>query len=51
MKLGFTLNQIAVVACILVGSVAMSAMLMRYPGLIEMQCGTEGCRIVIDGRS
>lgn len=51
MKLGFSLNQIAVAALVVVGLVTIGAIFARYPGLIDMQCGSSGCRIVIDGRS
>ncbi len=50
MKLGFTLNQIAIAALACVGVVVLSAVFSKYPGLIELQCTPDGCRVVIDGR-
>lgn len=50
MKIGFRFNQVAVTALIVVGVIATGAMTSRYAGLIELQCGSEGCKAVIDGR-
>lgn len=51
MKLGFTVNHIAILAVVSVGIVILSAVFSKYPGLIELQCNSDGCHIVIDGRS
>ena len=51
MKLGFGLNQIAVAALLVVGGITVAAMFSGYTGLIELQCSSEGCRVVIDSRS
>lgn len=51
MKTGFRFNQIAVTALIIVGVIVIGAMTSRYAGLIELQCGAEGCKAVIDGRT
>ena len=50
MKLGFKFNQIAIAALIIVSAIAFGAMASGYTGLIELQCGSQGCRFVIDGR-
>jgi hypothetical protein len=40
------------VAAILVGGfVSTVALSSQFEGLVEMQCGSEGCGVVIDGRS
>ncbi|MEM9487122.1 MAG: hypothetical protein AAGA83_25910 [Cyanobacteria bacterium P01_F01_bin.116] len=51
MKLGFTFNQIAILAVLSVGVVILSAVYSKYPGLIELRCNSDGCHVVIDGRS
>ncbi|MFG6100543.1 hypothetical protein SPB21_35220 [Leptothoe sp. ISB3NOV94-8A] len=51
MKLGFTVNHIAIIAVASVGIVILSAVFSKYPGLIELQCNSDGCHVVIDGRS
>ena len=51
MKLGFTVNHIAILAVLSVGIVILSAVFSKYPGLIELQCNSDGCHVVIDGRS
>lgn len=45
------LRPIAITALVVVGLVAMGAIFVQYPGLIEFQCSAKGCRVVIDGRS
>ena len=47
----FGLNQIAIAALAVVGAIGVAAMFSDYAGLIEFQCSTDGCRVVIDGRS
>ena len=51
MKLGFTLNQIAVIACITAIFLVAALMFAGYPGLLDLQIGSDGFHIVIDGRS
>lgn len=51
MKPGFELNQIAIAALLVVGGIAVTAMFSGYTGLIELQCSSDGCRVVIDSRS
>ncbi|MEM9006229.1 MAG: hypothetical protein AAGE59_22215 [Cyanobacteria bacterium P01_F01_bin.86] len=51
MKSGFGLNQIAITALIVVGVIAVAGMFSDFPGIIELQCGSDGCRFVIDARS
>ena len=50
MKTGFRFNQIAVAALTVVSAITFGAMASGYTGLIELQCGSQGCRFVIDGR-
>lgn len=51
MKLTSKLNQAVVVAFVVTGLVAIGAILLEFPGLIDMQCSSNGCRVIIDGRS
>ncbi|NER78081.1 MAG: hypothetical protein F6K42_00595 [Leptolyngbya sp. SIO1D8] len=50
MKAGFNFNQVLIAVLMIAGLIAMGAIFTQYPGLIEMQCSTSGCRFVIDGR-
>ena len=51
MKTGFTFNQIAVTALIVAGAIAVATIVTGHSGLVELRCGSEGCQMVIDGRS
>lgn len=50
MKSGFGFNQIALAALLVAGGVALSAIFSGYTGLIELQCSSGGCRVVLDSR-
>ena len=50
MKVVFTLNRVLIAALIVAGLISMGAIFARYPGLIQIQCSTEGCELIIDGR-
>lgn len=51
MKSRFGLNQIVIAALIVVGVIAVTGMFSGFSGFIELQCSSNGCRFVIDGRS
>ena len=40
---------IPVTALIIVGIICVGAILAKYPGVIEVECSSDGCRVVIDG--
>ena len=50
MKLQNTVSQTFAIAAFVVGVISLTAVASKYPGFIELQCNTQGCRVVIDGR-
>lgn len=50
MKIQNTLNKTFVLALAVAFVIILTAIFSHYPGLIELQCSTQGCGVVIDGR-
>lgn len=51
MKFPTTLTLIVLVFALVLRLITREAILNGYPGLIELECGSVGCRLRIDGRS
>ena len=50
MKIQNAVNKTFALALIAVSVIVLTAIFSHYPGLIELQCSTQGCGVVIDGR-
>ena len=46
----FNLFHVLAIAIVTVGAIAGTAVLSGFPGVIQFQCGSEGCGGLYDGR-
>ena len=51
MKIKATVQQTLLLAFLVVGVVSVTAIASEYSGFVEIRCGSQECRLVIDGRS